>query len=74
MSTLVQLQGPAFVRFYGAIRSPYTREVYRRCLSEFVDFLFSNGMISAKSADSLLIKDADLIEQWIISKMGPGRS
>lgn len=67
MSSLVQLQGPACAKFYGAIRSPFTKRVYHRCLSEYIAFLHTRGLIPSKSTDCLLVKDTELIEQWIIS-------
>jgi integrase len=63
----MQLQGPALSKFLGAIRSPFTSRVYLRCIQEFIQFLYANEMIQAKTVDAILTRDPDLVEQWILA-------
>jgi len=49
----MQLEGPALSKFLGAIRSPFTSRVYLRCIQEFIQFLYANEMIQAKTVDAV---------------------
>jgi integrase len=62
-----KLEGPALSKFLGAIRSPFTSRVYLRCIQEFIQFLYANEMIQAKTVDAILTRDPDLVEQWILA-------
>jgi integrase len=66
----MQLEGPALSKFLGAIRSPFTSRVYLRCIHEFIQFLYANEMIQAKTVDAILTRDPDLVEQWILAWIG----
>jgi integrase len=44
--------------------------VYLRCIQEFIQFLYANEMIQAKTVDAILTRDPDLVEQWILAWIG----
>jgi hypothetical protein len=65
--TEMQLEGPALSKFLGSIRSPFISRVYLRCIQEFIQFLYANEMIQAKTVDAIVTRDPDLVEQWILA-------